>query len=184
MNDDRFDRLSEDFRATPSAGPEARARLLERIGRVPPPRRGARFGELRMPAPLAAAAALLLVAAGLLGPRAWRTAWSPPARRSDAVAAASLEAAVVRFELSAPGAARVALVGDFNDWDAAATPMRRVRASDRWTVSLPVATGRHVYAFVVDGTRWVGDPLAPRAPEDGFGSPNSVLVVGGAESTL
>jgi hypothetical protein len=40
-----------------------------------------------------------------------------------------------------------------------------------------------VYAFIVDGDRWVADPAAPMAPEDGFGIRNSVIVVGGTEST-
>jgi 1,4-alpha-glucan branching enzyme len=72
----------------------------------------------------------------------------------------------------------VALVGDFNDWDAAATPMSRAASADCWSVSLPVERGRHVYGFVVDRGRWLPDPGAPVAPEDGFGSPGSVIVVG------
>ena len=82
----------------------------------------------------------------------------------------------VQFMLVAPAASRVALVGEFNDWDAAATPMARAPGG-AWHVAMPLATGRHVYAFVVDGTSWVADPQAPLAPEGFYGMRNSVLLV-------
>jgi hypothetical protein len=82
----------------------------------------------------------------------------------------------VQFMLVAPSANRVALVGEFNDWDPAATPMLR-EPGGAWHVALPLNTGRHVYAFVVDGTAWVADPQAPLAPERWFGTRNSVLLV-------
>ena len=46
-----------------------------------------------------------------------------------------------------------------------------------WTVELPLAPGRHRYAFVLDDGRWVADPSAPRAPGADFGSPSSVVTV-------
>lgn len=84
----------------------------------------------------------------------------------------------VQFLLDArevSGAASVSLVGDFNDWDAQATPLQRDAGA--WTVTLPITPGRHVYAFVVDGERWVADPRAPRAPDADFGRPGSVVIV-------
>ncbi len=89
---------------------------------------------------------------------------------------------VVKFVLVAPQAKEVALVGDFNRWDASATPMTRTPTGGTWSVTLPVAPGRHLYAFVVDGTQWLADPTAPLAPEDGFGAANSVLLVGESHS--
>jgi hypothetical protein len=82
----------------------------------------------------------------------------------------------VRFVLNVPGGERIALVGDFNGWRADATPLVRDPSTGLWTVDLPIPAGRYNYAFVVDG-RWVADPQSPRAPEDDFGRPNSVLVV-------
>ena len=82
----------------------------------------------------------------------------------------------VQFMLVAPSATRVALVGEFNDWDATATPMVRA-AGGAWHVALPLASGRHVYAFIVDGSSWVADPQAPLAPERWYGARNSVLLV-------
>lgn len=90
-------------------------------------------------------------------------------------------AAPVQFVLFAPSAARVTLVGDFNDWDPAATPLvaSRQRAGF-WTVEIPLAAGRHEYAFLLDGSRWMADPAAPVAADGEFGAPNSTLTVTGS----
>ena len=81
--------------------------------------------------------------------------------------------------LVAPSATMVSLVGDFNDWEAAATPMEGTVTDGLWTVTVPLAPGRYRYAFLVDGASWVPDPAAPRALEDDFGRPNSVVTIGG-----
>jgi hypothetical protein len=44
-------------------------------------------------------------------------------------------------------------------------------------VVIPLRPGRYRYTFVVDGTRWSRDPAAPRALEDDFGTPTSVITV-------
>jgi 1,4-alpha-glucan branching enzyme len=88
----------------------------------------------------------------------------------------------VKFVLVAPQAARVSLVGDFNRWDPAATPMERTPTGGTWSVVVPLSAGRHEYAFVVDGKQWLPDPSAPIAPVDGLGAPNSVVLVGGSSS--
>lgn len=87
---------------------------------------------------------------------------------------------VTRFMLVAPGAKDVSLVGDFNDWDHAATPLVKVARGGVWTVELPLTAGRYSYAFLVDGHRWTADPAAPRAVGDDFGRPSSVVTVRGA----
>lgn len=84
----------------------------------------------------------------------------------------------VQFVLDARDAANatsLSVVGDFNDWDIAATPMTLENGA--WSVSLPVTPGRHVYAFVINGTRWLADPRAPRATDNDFGRPGSVVLV-------
>ena len=85
----------------------------------------------------------------------------------------------VTFRITAKEARRVALVGEFNGWNAHATPMTRA-GGNRWEVTLAVAPGRHTYAFVVNDSTWVADPSAPSAPERWFGDPRSVLVVASA----
>jgi hypothetical protein len=96
------------------------------------------------------------------------------------------DTSVIKFVLVAPHAANVAVVGDFNNWDAKATPMTRTKTGGTWSVAIQLPPGRHVYAFVVNGangtTQWVADPTAPLAPEDGLGAPNSVVLVGGSAS--
>ena len=92
------------------------------------------------------------------------------------------EARLVQFVLVAPEAARVSLVGDFNDWDETATSLEPAASADGlWSVHVPLPPGRHQYAFVVDGTQWLADPAAPVAESDDFGTPNSVVTV--AESS-
>jgi len=57
----------------------------------------------------------------------------------------------VTFFCDAPGVEKVTLVGDFNGWDPAATPMRQ-SPDGRWMASLELPHGHHRYLFLVDGT--------------------------------
>ena len=86
---------------------------------------------------------------------------------------------VVQFVLVAPGAESVVVVGDFNDWNVAATPLVREDGDGVWWVTVPLPPGRYRYSFLVDGTTWLGDPNAPGV-DDEFGRPNSVVTIGGA----
>src|SRR2546423_15024609 len=61
----------------------------------------------------------------------------------------------VRFELFAPEANEVALVGSFNKWDPNAGHMAR-SPDGNWTLDLSLE-GHYEYLFLVDG-RWVADP--------------------------
>ena len=82
-----------------------------------------------------------------------------------------------QFVLVAPQAASVSLVGDFNDWDPARSPMQT--AQGVWATTVPLPPGRYRYAFLVNGVEWRADPGAPRARDDEFGTPSSVITVGG-----
>lgn len=82
----------------------------------------------------------------------------------------------VQFSLEAPGARTVAVSGDFNQWTADAV-MDDPDGDGIWTLRIPVEPGVHEYMFVVDGERWVTDPLAERYTDDGFGNRNAVLAV-------
>lgn len=130
----------------------------------------------------AAAAAVLVLA--VMRP------WRPDAARHEATSALTKIAVLtptgsvreldgrVEFALQLPSDAhRVALVGDFNGWDAKATPMRG-RDGARWTVQLPLTPGRHVYAFVVNDGQWIVDAMAPQVPDAEFGPANAVIVDG------
>lgn len=86
----------------------------------------------------------------------------------------------VGFELQLADASvrQVTLAGDFNGWDTTALPMARDPERGIWRVSVPLAPGRHTYSYVVNGTRWIIDPLAPRTTDDALGSSNVVTVNG------
>lgn len=97
---------------------------------------------------------------------------------APAVAAAAADTVfVVRFVLAAPDAQRVSLVGDFNGWARDATILQPSGEAGVWSVSVPLAPGRHEYAFVIDGERWVADPAALRQ-RDEFGTESSIIRVG------
>jgi hypothetical protein len=84
----------------------------------------------------------------------------------------------VQFVLDAQRAGSVAVVGDFNSWDASANPMIRDSASGAWTALVDVKPGRHVYAFLVDGKEWTLDPRAQRTKDADYGTEQSVMIVG------
>src|SRR5581483_5707802 len=76
----------------------------------------------------------------------------------------------VQFVLVAPDAKKVAIVGDFNGWDAShAAYQAQHRGGGVWSVTAPVPVGHHRYSFVVDDSLWVADPTAPRAVDNDFG---------------
>ena len=195
-DEEREMRLAADVREAlgngPPSTPEARARIMDAVrvaGAARPA--GARRSGWRSPG------VGLLVAASIAGiialVRARGISYVPESvpgidRPTQAVAAAaptparsvgavSDNAAVrVQFVLVAPDAKSVAVVGDFNDWNPSATPLESARGM--WTSEEVVTAGRHDYAFVIDGTRWIADPSAPRAPADELGGGYSVLVAG------
>ncbi len=78
-------------------------------------------------------------------------------------------------------ASRAALAGDFNQWSAAAAPMRR-GDDGSWSASVELAEGRHAYKFVLDGDRWIADPRNPDGVPDGHEGRNSVLRLGAEEA--
>jgi hypothetical protein len=115
-----------------------------------------------------------VIAATATGPRGD----SAPSATPVVPVAARPALVATRFVLPARAAASVAVIGQFNDWDAAATPLER-RADGTWEALVPLAPGRYEYAFVVDGVRVIADPSAPLAEASDFEVPNSVVFVGG-----
>ncbi|HKG92282.1 MAG TPA: isoamylase early set domain-containing protein [Gemmatimonadaceae bacterium] len=106
---------------------------------------------------------------------------APPAAIAQNVARAGGQRATqnVQFVFVNSDASTVSVVGDFNDWDLAATPLRRTGSGGIWSVVVPLPAGEHHYSYVVDGKTWVPDASAPQAPAGEFGGTNSVLFVGG-----
>lgn len=125
---------------------------------------------------LAAGIAALMIGSAWIGRV---TAPAPETSSMPATAPSIADGSVVRFVIEAPGASTVALVGDFNAWNVGATPLEATEREGIWTVTVPLPAGRHEYAFVVDGVRWMPDPSAPRAGTSDFGPANSVVTVTG-----
>lgn len=181
-----IERIASELREPESFGPAFTRRVMSRIESGPsaiPVKRNI-SGWLFAPRAISLspvtvfACAVLLVTGGYL--LASRRAIHPA---DNAVAGATPLAAgrdtirVVQFVFVAPSAGRVSLVGDFNNWDKSATPLRREKQNGLWTVSVPVSHGRHQYAFMIDGERWMLDPSAPKSVENSYGTPNSVVTV-------
>lgn len=180
--------ILRELRREPRVNPGTLDRVMDAIhgtATLEPPTLGSRRWksprwELRLTAVHALAATLLL--AVLLGgavATGMRLATNPSGSSAPLAGATPGSATdqVVQFVFVSGDASRVTLVGDFNDWDPAATPLRRVSNDGIWSVVVPLTPGRYTYAFVVDGERWLPDETAPRAPADEFGGEKSVLFV-------
>ena len=81
----------------------------------------------------------------------------------------------VQFNLFAPEAKRVSLVGDFNNWDVDNLPMKKADKGT-WETSFALPTGKHEYRFCVDGA-WYDDPNAHERVENPYGSQNCVRLI-------
>lgn len=124
---------------------------------------------------LAAGIAGIIAVSGIvIGSRISRVA---PVTASTGTVAGRDTVQVVRFVFVDPSAKRVELVGDFNEWAKGTTQLTHSGAPGVWTVSVPLSPGRHEYAFIINGSRWVADPFAPKSSDD-FGTESSVIRVG------
>lgn len=102
---------------------------------------------------------------------------APVATTASTAQATQTEAPVVwtRFTYINNEASSVAVAGDFSEWEPIPLSAETVDGETVWTGLVPVSKGEHQYMFVVDGSEWVTDPLAPVQREDGFGHRNAVL---------
>jgi len=139
----------------------------ERVFRLTP------LTGLALAAGIAAVIAVSSVAVGArISSRSQGTSRAAASVRADTVQ-------LVRFVFVDPRAERVELVGDFNEWARGSTQLKRSGAPGVWAVSVPLSPGRHEYAFIINGSRWVADPLAVKSSDD-FGTESSVIRVGPA----
>jgi hypothetical protein len=84
---------------------------------------------------------------------------------------------VVRLVYEQRNAGRVAVIGDFNDWQRGTAEMKRVPGTSLWTIELPLREGLYRYAFLIDEKEWKADPLARVTLKDDFGKDNSLMVL-------
>lgn len=94
----------------------------------------------------------------------------------------SRPACKVTFELpkaAVDGAAKVAVVGDFNDWRTDEAVSLKRQKDGRFAVTLELAVGRaYRFRYLIDGKRWENDWAADRyEPATIGGAENSVVEV-------
>jgi Glycogen recognition site of AMP-activated protein kinase len=195
-HDEMIERIAARLRPLPEVDPAARARVLVAVAATRQRDREQRAATRRGRGIVRWASVSTLAAALVLSVLVLQRTGAPAARQApaagDALSAAVVgaptslaardagDASLQRIELvfRAPDARSVSLVGDFTGWDPSRAIMTRDSASGLWSVTMRVAPGRHVYAFLVDDSVWVRDPRAPSAPDADFGRPGSVLLVG------
>jgi len=76
------------------------------------------------------------------------------------------------FQIALPEATSVFLVGDFNNWDNSATPLKKNRAGI-WKTQMALSPGEYEFLYFVDGQHWIPDDEAPQI-NNPFGGQNSV----------
>jgi hypothetical protein len=134
-----------------ASGNRSRGAFRARRGRVAP--------RLRF---VLAIAAVLVVAGGILF---W--IWRIQPGKEDVL---------VRFELVAPDAQSVNLVGDFSDWNPHSFAMKDATGEGNWQIKIRLKRGQvYTYNFLMDGRQWIADPNSLRQVDDGFGGKSSVL---------
>lgn len=161
---DRLDDAIELLKTTPAMSVESRVMAEVRRISGPTPRRRVFTWPRIATVGLALAAGL---AAILLIPRT-----------PDTLTPGESEG-IAQFVGHFPGARSVEVVGSFNNWSRGLLHLRDENHDGIWHAAAVLPAGQHEYMFVVDGDRWVTDPLAGRFVDDGFGAgqENSVLIV-------
>jgi 1,4-alpha-glucan branching enzyme len=81
----------------------------------------------------------------------------------------------IQFSLDAGEAKKVSLVGEFNQWNPDADPMKR-DGKGTWTKTKMLSSGNIEYKFWVDG-RWIQDPENLRVCPNCFGTQNNIVKV-------
>jgi hypothetical protein len=180
------ERIAARLRAPEHVHPSFDKRLMERVraeGSTLYPQRAARpwwrtervfrIAPLTGLALAAGIAGIIAVSGIVIGSRISRVT---PATASAGATAGRDTVQLVRFVFVDPSAKRVELVGDFNEWAKGTTQLNHSGAPGVWTVSIPLSPGRHEYAFIINGSRWVADPFAAKSSDD-FGTESSVIRV-------
>ncbi len=188
-----IDKVRDTLRSAPHVAPDQRAvaRVLSSVWESPPPSGWRRFiNTWRVPALSGLGAGVLTVGALLIG-FVTRGAVNPrqeaePLAATGAptgeypVQAVAFDAEAIQiptqFVFEHGEAQSITLVGDFNDWKGEAMPLTRL-PNGLWTTTVPLLPGRHVYAYLVNGTLLLADPRAPKSGDADYGNEGSVVMV-------
>ncbi|MFH1190079.1 MAG: AAA family ATPase [Candidatus Omnitrophota bacterium] len=80
----------------------------------------------------------------------------------------------ILFNVNAPNAKDIYVVGDFNNWQTAEDYRLSRLADGRWEKKLGLNPGRHKYKFIIDG-EWVQDSQNNEREQNSFGTFDSVI---------
>ncbi|MGQ0639724.1 MAG: hypothetical protein ACT4P6_02985 [Gemmatimonadaceae bacterium] len=194
MNDDldsSLHPLVDTLRVLPESDPRAIKRVLARIRQadgMPNARRRALRRHFADRAGWWAAAAVFVLGAGvaLFSRSAERAQISDaPPIQSPAPAADTggdegvpADRMVAReFVIESDQARRVALVGDFNQWNPQRHRLHQDSRTKRWYITVQLPAGLHKYAFIVNDSVWTPDPSAVRTIDRDFGVTSSLVLV-------
>ena len=66
------------------------------------------------------------------------------------------------FTYKNASAKQVLMTGSFTNWagDGGAGAAVLSKTADTWSIKLTMPEGKNLYKFIVDGSRWISDPLA------------------------
>ena len=82
----------------------------------------------------------------------------------------------VTFKMNVDAKSMV-IVGDFNGWEEAATPMKKSKDGS-FTATVELESGREQqFRYIADGNRWLNDEAADKYVISSLGSENSVIVL-------
>ncbi|MFH1406887.1 MAG: isoamylase early set domain-containing protein [Candidatus Omnitrophota bacterium] len=81
---------------------------------------------------------------------------------------------VVTFTFDSPSKEKVYLVGDFNNWDANATPMSK--KSTKWSIDVKLKPGKYQFKYLASGA-WHNDHKADAYTASPFGGDNSIVII-------
>ena len=178
------------LKAMPASDSQARVAILARVrGRRQAPWRATLAWAWQPSVPLLAAAAVVVAAVGVGYAGRVLVEPSPAIVTARDVGGALPALMSVSNDLSGTGlvpqqfifeareANRVAIVGDFNGWDPAATQLNDPARTGVWEATLLLPLGRHTYAFLVNDTLLKLDPRRPAETDPDFGRMSSVILV-------
>ena len=183
-----LERVARSLRAPERAHPSFERRVMEKVRAEGPTlypptlthkswwRTTRAFNVTPLTAVALAASALIVVAVSGIAIGS-RVSANRVVQHVSAAAPAGDTVQLVRFVFVDSKASSVQVVGDFNEWAKGSTELKPSGAPGVWAVSVALTPGRHEYAFIVDGNRWVVDPLAVKSSDD-FGTESSVIRVG------
>ena len=89
----------------------------------------------------------------------------------------------ITFSLHDHAATSVQVLGNWDGWRSPGIAARSIEPGFWRTQPVHLPVGQHAYKFLLDGERWLDDPVNPRKAHDGVGGLNSTLAVAEAGRT-